>query len=252
VENVVAAVEPGGPAEQAGLQAGDEITTAEFCVPTEKRREEIVKLVERDVFAPLEFTAQRPGWPFLMASLQIAAPDMRVKLTYRRQGAERSATVEPVDSERWHAGSRGLRLASLNQVRTADSWGEAFSLGLRETREKALEVVVILKRLVTGQTSAKNLGGPGTIFVVAASEASRGIPRLLMFLTLLSANLAVLNFLPIPALDGGHMVFLGAEWVRGKPVDEKLQVTLTLIGIGCLLSLMVLVCYFDIDRFLLR
>jgi regulator of sigma E protease len=58
-----------------------------------------------------------------------------------------------------------------------------------------------------------------------------------------------LNFLPIPALDGGHMLFLIAEGVRGKPLNERLQVTLTLIGVGCLLSLMVLVFTLDIQRF---
>ena len=57
------------------------------------------------------------------------------------------------------------------------------------------------------------------------------------------------NFLPIPALDGGHMLFLAAEWIRGKPLNERLQVTLTLIGVGCLLSLMVLVFTLDIQRF---
>jgi len=67
-----------------------------------------------------------------------------------------------------------------------------------------------------------------------------------MFLTLLSANLAVLNFLPIPALDGGHMVFLVAEGVRGKPVDERLQVVLTIIGISLLLSLILILSIRDV------
>ena len=86
------------------------------------------------------------------------------------------------------------------------------------------------------------------IAAAAGSEASQGIPRLLLFLTLLSANLAILNFLPIPALDGGHMVFLAAEGVTGKPVDERLQGTLTLIGVACLLALMVFVFANDIGR----
>ena len=76
---------------------------------------------------------------------------------------------------------------------------------------------------------------------MAGSEASQGISRLLMFLTFLSANLAVLNFLPIPALDGGHMMFLMAEGIRGKPVDERMQVILTLAGVACLLGLMIFV-----------
>jgi regulator of sigma E protease len=70
-----------------------------------------------------------------------------------------------------------------------------------------------------------------------------------MFLVMISANLAILNFLPIPALDGGHMLFLTAEAIRGKPVDEKLQVRLTVVGVVCLLSLMVFATAMDIGRF---
>ena len=70
-------------------------------------------------------------------------------------------------------------------------------------------------------------------------------------LTLLSANLAILNFLPIPALDGGHIMFLTAEAVTGKPVDERLQGTLTLIGVVCLVGLMVFVFANDIGRLFL-
>ena len=67
------------------------------------------------------------------------------------------------------------------------------------------------------------------------------IASLLLFLTFLSANLAILNFLPIPALDGGHMMFLTAEAIRGKPVNEELQVRMTLVGVMCLLALMAFV-----------
>jgi regulator of sigma E protease len=71
-----------------------------------------------------------------------------------------------------------------------------------------------------------------------------------MFLTLLSANLAVVNFLPVPALDGGHMVFLAAEAITGKPVNEDLQVKLTIGGMVALLSLMLLAFRNDILFFL--
>ncbi len=89
------------------------------------------------------------------------------------------------------------------------------------------------------------------IAAVANSEANEGIPNLLLFLTLLSANLAILNFLPIPALDGGHIVFLIAEAVTGKPVDERVQGTLTMIGVACLLALMLFVFGNDIKRIFL-
>ena len=83
---------------------------------------------------------------------------------------------------------------------------------------------------------------------MAGSEASRGITSLLLFLTFLSVNLAILNFLPIPALDGGHMVFLSWEMLTGKPPNERLQIALTLVSVGCLLMLMLFVISNDIVR----
>jgi regulator of sigma E protease len=121
-------------------------------------------------------------------------------------------------------------------------------MGYVETETSVKRVLAVLKQLFTGKIPVRSLGGPIMIVKVAGSAASEGTARLLVFLTFLSANLAVLNFLPIPALDGGHMLFLAAEGIRGKPLNERLQVTLTLIGVGCLLSLMVLVFTLDIQR----
>jgi regulator of sigma E protease len=100
--------------------------------------------------------------------------------------------------------------------------------------------------LVTGKVPIQFLGGPVRIVQAASSQAAEGVPAFLLFLTLLSANLAVINFLPIPALDGGHMMFLAAEAVRGKPVDENWQIRLTMAGVLGLLCLMAFVIINDI------
>ena len=99
----------------------------------------------------------------------------------------------------------------------------------------------VLRLLATGKLGIGSLGGPFEIINAANQEAKKGIASLLLFLTFLSANLAILNFLPIPALDGGHMMFLTAEAIRGKPVNEELQVRMTLVGVMCLLGLMAFV-----------
>ncbi len=83
---------------------------------------------------------------------------------------------------------------------------------------------------------------------MASQEASDSPSRLLLFLTLLSANLAILNFLPIPALDGGHLMFLTWEAIRGKPLNENMQVRLTMLGVMCLLGLMAFAVLNDILR----
>jgi regulator of sigma E protease len=251
VDNVIADVQPDGPANESGLRAGDEIVQVQVIPTDEASRQLAAARFGRNHDEPMELSRDIPSWPYIFAYVQQAVPGSEVKLTYLRNGKEQTATVSPVDSDHWFNADRGMRLTWFSQVHTADSWGEAVRLGFRETKENLLQVVTVLHRLVTGQVSYKNIGGPIMIIMAAGSEASEGIPRLLIFLTFLSANLAVLNFLPIPALDGGHMVFLAAEWVRGKPVDERLQVALTLLGVFCLLSLMVLVFALDIDRFFL-
>ena len=80
---------------------------------------------------------------------------------------------------------------------------------------------------------------------MALQAADQGTAKLLLFLTMLSANLAVINFLPIPLLDGGHMVFLLYEGIRGKPADERVQVVLTYLGLILILTLMVWVLGLD-------
>jgi len=109
-------------------------------------------------------------------------------------------------------------------------------------------VFTFLKKVVSGELSATNFGGPGTIAVVATSEASQGTSRLLLFLTLLSANLAVVNFLPIPVLDGGHMMFLAYEGLFRRPVSQNVEILLTYAGLFFVLGLMLFVIYLDVGR----
>ena len=90
------------------------------------------------------------------------------------------------------------------------------------------------------------LGGPIEIAKQAGKSAEEGLGRLLLFLTMLSANLAVINFLPVPVLDGGHMVFLLYELVRGKPPSEKVVEGLSYLGLLLLLSLMLFVFGLDL------
>lgn len=247
IGNTVQAVEPGSPADKAGLQPGDEIIGAQFVLTDEKKQQLAQKMLGKSYDEAVELTEDKYDWHYVHSALQLSVPGTELRLTYRRNGAKREKTLTPVESNEWFLADRGLNLTELSQIRTAESWGEALSLGVRETKETLTQVLIVLKRLLTGKIPLTQLGGPVKIAAVAGAEASEGIPRLLIFLTFLSANLAVLNFLPIPALDGGHMVFLAAEGIRGKPVDERLQVTLTLIGVGCLLSLMAFVIVMDID-----
>ena len=141
---------------------------------------------------------------------------------------------------------RGLGFGASESVQTATSFSHALSLGFREGKRRLAEVFQFLGMLVKGKVNRKQVGGPIKIVQIAGQEAERGISPQLLFLTFLSMNLAILNFLPIPALDGGHMVFLIAEAIRGRRVDEQLEMRLTLAGVLALLALMAFVFFNDI------
>jgi regulator of sigma E protease len=145
---------------------------------------------------------------------------------------------------------RGLVLGQRQAVQRAGSVQEALSLGLREGYRRFTDVIRFLKMIPRGQIKLRHVGGPLEIVNIAKNEAEKGIAPQLMFLTMLSMNLAILNFLPIPALDGGHMMFLIYELVAGKRANEQLEFRLTVAGLLTLLMLMAVVFANDIIRHL--
>ena len=246
VTRTVREVTADGPAAKAGIQAGDTMVGVRFQFddpddPTKKMFEDGDEI---------ELSDEGFDWMFVFSRIQWLGPKAIVALTYER-GAERATVDVRPEAVNEFNPERGIAFQIKQEIYEAETWSEALAFGVRQTWEDASRVATFLKKLVTGGLSPMNLGGPLSIAVVAGSEASQGLPRLLMFLTFLSANLAVLNFLPIPALDGGHMLFLLAEGVRGKPVDERTQIALTLAGVACLLGLMIFVFGLDIHRLFL-
>lgn len=247
VTNEVATVAPDGPAAKAGVRRGDRMTKVEFEFG--KSREQLLESVKIDLRKTLELKPSKESWAEVVAYLDVIFPDTKIQLFWLRDEQPMSAPIAPRDAKDFFDESRGLRQYPEVATHTATDWRDALRLGFRETVEQVKQVVMILHSLVTGRVSPTHLSGPLGIIGAAGTVASQGLPALLIFLTILSANLAVLNFLPIPALDGGHMLFLTAEWIRGKPVDERLQIRLTIAGVICLLSLMVFATAMDIGRF---
>jgi regulator of sigma E protease len=139
----------------------------------------------------------------------------------------------------------------LFKKRQAENIGEAVHLGFRSTRDSLEQMWLTIRGLVvTRRISPKALSGPIRIAEIAYLSTKQGIPDLILFLGILSVSLAVLNFLPIPVLDGGHFMFLVWEGIRGKPPSEKVVVTATYVGLALVLSLMVWVLYMDISAHL--
>ena len=120
--------------------------------------------------------------------------------------------------------------------------------GFVATHVIVYETVLFVKKFVFGQVSPKMIGGPIFIARQSGREAEKGASSLFFFMALLSVNLAVLNVLPIPILDGGHLVFLAAEKIKGSPLSMKTRVVAQQVGLIFLLFLIVFVTYNDILR----
>lgn len=232
VLNRVSTVRPGTPAAAKGLRSGDVIVQAKVIPPEGEE-------------TTLAFNDSQRNWPILMATLQLIPPKSKVELTLE---GDRTVVLEPAEAALWFNPHRGLIFDVKTVTQTAESPAEAVSLGFDKTVESTLLVYQFLQKLFT-QISPRALSGPIGILQAANAAANQGIADLLIFLTLLSANLAVVNFLPIPILDGGHFVFLAYEGIRGKPASEKVQVALTYAGLFVLLTLMVWVFGLDLGIF---
>ncbi len=247
VTNVVSSVDPALVADD-GIKVGDELAQIRW-EPSEEAKKTLaevysakgMKIVLADQLLDQSLTI-----PSLFDQLQDAPADMDIRCYLKRDGKTVEAVAKLQNAADWFWFQRGLGMKPLSEVHQVDSYAEAIALGTGETWRRFKEVLSVLRMLATGKLGASGLGGPIKIFQAAGQEASQGVSRLLLFLTFLSANLAILNFLPIPALDGGHMVFLTAEAIRGKPVNEALQVRLTLVGVMCLLCLMAFVIVKDV------
>jgi regulator of sigma E protease len=161
-------------------------------------------------------------------------------------GDRREVRLEPSPAADRFVTDRGLVFEPVYETIRASSFGDALGRGFRKAKEDLSMVYGFLGKLSKQEISPRLLGGPIEIAKQAGRSANEGFGRLLLFLTMLSANLAVVNFLPIPVLDGGHMVFLAYEWIRGKPPSEGVVVVLSYLGLALILSLMFFVFGLDL------
>lgn len=238
----VLSVAPDSPADKAAIKPNDKITFAEFIRPADWPAE----LGKENV----TFQIGDHGWANVIGMLQ-ARPTWQVKLTVRPGGQEpsREVTLSAVNAPDWSVASdRGLVLMSMLVERKAANLSEALALGWHQTQDSMMDIYLTLRGLFSGNISPKELHGPIGIFSIGVKVASSGLAEFLIFLGFLSVNLAVLNFLPIPVLDGGHMVFLLWEGLTRKKPNERVYATAMYLGLLFVLGLMGWVFYLDIMR----
>ena len=243
IENVV----DGSPAEQAGMLDGDELVSIKYLLDdAQKENDRYSELVKKPL---VNFVEDKTSWAEIYENhLQSLKAGTEFELTVKRGNATKVLKMKTVESDEFFRHTRGMYLEALEYHYQSDTWSDAFAAGGTKMWDDLKRVGKTLKTLIEGKISPTNLGGPGTIAVVATSEAAASTSRLLLFLTFLSANLAIVNFLPIPVLDGGHMMFLAYEGIFRRPVNERVQLILTYGGLAFVLCLMIFVISMDVGR----
>lgn len=226
LEPVVGSVDAGTPAEAGGLRAGDRILSLDGR-PIRAWDEigRVTQTLAREG-QPIEVRVERDGQPVDLA----IAP----RLVVEESGSRWTFGFRPQPGQARHDAM--LRHGPLGSV------GAAFDETWRMTRE----TLGMLWRMVTGRASLQNLSGPITIAQYANVTAGMGLAWFLSFLALLSLSLAIINLLPIPILDGGHLLYYLIELVKGSPVSERVQILGQYVGLAMLAGLMGLAFYNDL------
>lgn len=245
-------------AYEGKLEANQKITKIEFVQKDadnpviDALGKEVTETIDIAAVEADEAESGKPNWAAVHAAMQMAPNrDVFIHVTGGSQGDRperiQLTDIAPVDD--WYVSYRGINgWKQLTQVRKVSSLGEAAVLGLHFTRNNGLKIYMTLVSLFRGSLSVKALSGPLGIIQAGTQEADGGLASLFVFLGFLSVNLAVLNFLPIPVLDGGHMVFLIWEAVaRRKPSPRIINLAHGL-GLVFLLSLFVIVLSMDFIR----
>jgi regulator of sigma E protease len=185
-----------------------------------------------------------------------ARPGEAIELRYMRDGQELLTDIVPeaVKDEQGETFGRvgvGVHLPEMppEMIRSFQRGPiEALGAGFVRTGELMVFTVKSIKKMAMGLISPKNLSGPITIAKVATASAKSGLESYISFLALLSVSLGVLNLLPIPVLDGGHLLFYTLELLAGRPVPEKIQAFGYQLGLMMVLGIMMLALYNDFAR----
>lgn len=251
----IASVEPGSEAEKAGIKAGQVIKRMTlFAQSAKDSASKSSAEPEKETYIILpEATSPKPASS--ETPVAVIAPLLRnldqspiSKVLLDIEGLESLVSLEPKPAPEQFSIERGVALTRLEKPLPPQGFGASLKRGFHDTKQSITEVFGTIKALATQRVSRKLLGGPVTIATAAYASASDGLGTFMKFLGILSINLAVMNFLPIPPLDGGQMCFLIGEKVKGSPLPERVQVAFTMIGLSAVLSLMLMVLYQDILR----
>ena len=222
IDPVIGQVSPGSAAEEGGLEEGDTLVSVAGITVA--------------------------SWTDMVRELG-ARPAESVELELRRDGANLVRVVELGEVTDPDTGERRGQLGVIPMTRGVRvSLGEAFSIGLDQTAYWTGLIVGFVRDLFTLNVSPRQVGSIGTIAQASGQAAADGMATFLRFMAFFSINLAVLNLLPIPILDGGHLVFLGIELIRGQALSIEQRVRWSQVGLVIVVGIMVWALGNDILR----
>ncbi|CAA0119344.1 Regulator of sigma-E protease RseP [BD1-7 clade bacterium] len=228
IKPIIAEVLSGSAAEKAGLKAGDELVSADGQTMASWR--DWVDVIQ-----------QHAGMPIAVEYLR---NDQVAQTTLKPEAVNRNGKTVGLVGIRVDVPEIPASLLRKTQYNVLSAWLPA----AERTWQTAVFSLTSLMKMASGQISYKQLSGPISIAKVASDSVKSGIFRYLSLLALLSVSLGVLNLLPIPVLDGGHIFFYLIEWVKGSPVSEKIQLFAYQFGLAIVLAVMVLAVVNDISR----
>jgi regulator of sigma E protease len=203
-ELIVDSTVEGFPAEKEGIKPGDRITSIDGESISE--------------------------WDHLL-QLVTGGQGEELKIAWMRDGKEFSKKIKPIKDEENAQGQIGVMFKTKKIIR---KYGltESCVVGVHKTVVNVKRIYLTIRGFISKKISTKALGGPVLIAQASYASAQSGMGKLLYFLAIISINLAVLNILPVPVLDGGHLLFLGIEKIKGSPVSERVLAIANYIGLA--------------------
>ncbi len=228
---IVSSVQVGSPADKSGIESGDQIIRV---------GDNVIRT-----------------WYELVEEIS-SIPDKETSLTIKRNGTSFSvpASIGSVQDELgMKIGRIGIARISSNEeipdeflVITKKGPIESFALGIKETYNFTVLILDSIGKMITGSISAENIGGPIQIAVLSGSAAKAGLVSFISMIALLSINLGLVNLLPVPILDGGQLVLIAAEKIKGSPLSKGFIEFAYRIGLLLVIGLMAFAVFNDITR----